>query len=326
MDLPSERSLTAKMRQLGHSQKGVAPAAVIVLELDLFAEQARFLGEDAALSLERSLAKLFTQHVPPSAGLLGHVGPGQFAIVLLQTTSDAARKYAHNACQAIGKSLTRPATLSAGVAILEPDDQDLTGLFRRAHQALRLAQDNGRNCVVVEGDFQQEVTQWRECVARGNPFASNLGKDVMTPCTLWLAPDDTVQKAVAALQRTRLPLLPVMDDQSHLTGIVLAEQCKSLKRTQPQATIRSIMSTDFLQMEVDVEYESVMRHFLKNQKTPIFFVQEQIPQGFVTFSSFVAMVAKLNSNSFSVAPAPTGAQYLLVPDHHHTDNSPVAAS
>jgi hypothetical protein len=86
------------------------------------------------------------------------------------------------------------------------------------------------------------------------------------------------------------------------------------------------MSTDFLQLEVDVEYESIMRHFLKKQNTPIFFVQEQIPQGFVTFSSFVAMVAKLNSNSFSVAPAPTGAQYLLVPDHHHTDNSPASAS
>ncbi len=89
--------------------------------------------------------------------LLGRMGGEEFAVILPDTALEDAVVLAERARQSIantyfeiaGQVLSKPITISIGVATLTDEILGITDLLRNADAALYRAKHSGRNCVVV---------------------------------------------------------------------------------------------------------------------------------------------------------------------------------
>ncbi len=327
--LLTEHGLVVQMRRLGEQSSWSIRFAVLVVEVDLFDEQVGFLGDESARQMVRLAVERIRGDALTSSTLSARLGPGRFASILVGVGRDEARQRAEALRDAVTHDLGPPVTCSVGVATLQPGDRDLTGLIRRGLRALQLAQDNGRDCVAADDDYQEELRQWQNCVQRGNPFAGNTARDVMTPFTLWLNPEDSIQEACDQFDSSQVTVLPVVDDQGQLVGLVLRDQCRPNDpnaSSNAQGMVRGITSRSFVRLDVDASYERVMQHFVKDRREPIVLYKDDRAQGVVTFPSFLAMVSKVKSDSFTVPLDVGGCQRFLVPDVQHTGDGPISAT
>src|SRR5690606_35766452 len=106
-------------------------------------------------------------------------------------------------------------TLSIGVA----DDQSAKTASQMVHlasQAVQVARTSGRNCVVRHGEFaadHEELTNPRKL------FERTVARDVMTPCTVFVRPDEPIAQALDLMHQSRLEALPVVDSDGLLLGL-----------------------------------------------------------------------------------------------------------
>lgn len=141
-------------RHLQRSLAGKVPACLLMLEMDRFEEfNARYgqLGSDQAL---RDIAFAVLSCLRPDDQACRYLGE-QFAIFMPGTSMPNARIAAERLRAAIGGTMVAlpsgdalpPVNISLGISQVHPERDDLTGLFARAGEALRLAREGGGNCV-----------------------------------------------------------------------------------------------------------------------------------------------------------------------------------
>lgn len=135
----------ALAREVGVAHRLGRPLALLLLDLDGLRALNTALGQVAG---DRALAAT-------AAGILAaardgdvacRIGGDEFGVVLPDATpldAEAMLARVRTAVVAQATEATRPATLSAGIASLRPDDDALT-LFQRAEDALRRAKRAGR--------------------------------------------------------------------------------------------------------------------------------------------------------------------------------------
>lgn len=137
-------------REVERIRRFAEPAALLILDLDHFKninDQHGHAAGDAAL-------KAFAQVVTDSlrkTDQAGRLGGEEFAILLPETTPDAAHSFAERLRQNVASmhiafdDMTLGITVSIGVTNLCPEDIEAT--LRRADRALYLAKEGGRNRV-----------------------------------------------------------------------------------------------------------------------------------------------------------------------------------
>lgn len=320
--LDAATGLLSQAGLLARERSGQAPAAVaaaLLLELDLYEQRVQHFGLAACQPTLVRTAELIRQTAQPRAALAAHLGHGRFAVVLPRTGLDEAQACAEQLRSALADATqAKPSfTCSLGVAAGASAEAGLSDLLARGRQALQTAQANGRNCVAVEHDFSEERGRWHECVARGNPFAGNLARDVMTPFSLWLTPRDSARQLYEVFARTGLPLIPVMQARGQLAGIVLAEQLAGIAAppdAEARATVNDWLTDRFLRLPADAEHESVMRHFFERNREPVVIFEQERALGYITFQNFARVASGVSKNSFHPLEGAVGCRKLLVPD------------
>jgi CBS domain-containing protein len=248
------------------------------------------------------------------------LGGGKVGLVLPQTTVAEARDKVEQLRNALAEtardgeaSARTTLTISAGLAELSPGDNDVRGWLKRTREVLRLASRNGGDCVVVSGEFDEEQPRWQAVLERGNPFADSQARDVMTPLTAALDPEEPVSQAAQLFQRTDLPMLPVVKE-GNLLGILTASECQRQIVRQPDSRAVDIMTADFVCVPGDADYHrAIMQHFLSDDRPAIIF-EEGLPRGFVNLQSFVSIVASVRTDTFGDFRGEEGCRGLLVPD------------
>lgn len=132
------------------------PAAVLMLDIDLFKEVNDTYGHGAGDEVLERLGEVVREHLR-DPDLFGRLGGEEFALVLPATTADSAREVAERIRAGLRRQSYRnfersaPITVSIGVAYGHGDRLLLT-LLDAADRMLYRAKAGGRNRVVCESD------------------------------------------------------------------------------------------------------------------------------------------------------------------------------
>ncbi|MBV5350170.1 GGDEF domain-containing protein, partial [bacterium] len=138
---------------------------VLMVDIDYFKSINDQYGHAAGDSVIISIANLM-KRVIRASDQVARIGGDEFVVLMPETESLAALNVAERLCSeaaseivVFGTGVEIRYSVSVGVAVLDPLDQDFTKLAQRADSALYRAKRGGRNSVVfaqVDQDNQKQ--------------------------------------------------------------------------------------------------------------------------------------------------------------------------
>jgi two-component system, cell cycle response regulator len=138
------------------ARRSAAPLSVLMADIDAFKSVNDTLGHAAGDSVLREFAQRLRRSIR-SVDLACRLGGEEFIVVMPDTSLERARQAGERVRAGIAAEPFRggplggvEVTASVGVATLEPRDQGLDDLVKRADQALYVAKRQGRNRVVAD--------------------------------------------------------------------------------------------------------------------------------------------------------------------------------
>jgi len=137
-------------RELIRAERGTAPLAVIMIDLDHFKQLNDRAGHQAGDQVLAEIGALLERHIRGS-DIACRYGGEEFALVLPGATLESARRRGEEIRSAIRgeRARLRGITASLGIALYPEHAGDADGLLRAADQALYGAKAAGRNQVKV---------------------------------------------------------------------------------------------------------------------------------------------------------------------------------
>jgi two-component system, cell cycle response regulator len=297
-----------------------------LIDLDYFSRFPLHFGRPAAEALIRKAAGLLGE-----ACITGEVasslGKNRFAVLLPAATEEQAAQWSQAFLAALaqrehafGEIKTR-LTASCGVVELS---RSLTAekALEVAGEVLALAKASGRNCVLTQRAWENDVESWNTLAAGGKLFATTLARDVMIPCAVSLGIDETVEQGQAMFEQTRLSALPVVDREGRFSGLVTAAQLsgKASRPAKARASgsvrlLRHHMTTDVPKFDESATLAELMEFFTGEHSSLAVILRDQRPSGLVYCQSLAALNERLVREHFTPAlPFASTSDYLLVPD------------
>lgn len=142
-------------QEFRRSRRHVRSLALIMVDVDHFKLYNDLLGHDSGDQCLRRIAELLKRHFRRAGEMVARVGGEEFAIVV----PECSREETATRMAALLSSLRqsglshpgqdRPVSLSAGLAMRQPEDDEHRSLVRRADRALYQAKADGRDMLVV---------------------------------------------------------------------------------------------------------------------------------------------------------------------------------
>jgi diguanylate cyclase (GGDEF)-like protein len=165
--------LTQVERELDRFKRYAQPAALLMLDLDHFKQVNDTYGHALGDAVLKHFA-VITGQALRKIDLLGRLGGEEFAALLPDTTLIGAYPLAERLRGIIMESPVETTagsigfTVSIGVALFTPDDQDANAILIRADRALYRAKNRGRNRVEMEKLEDNERTSRRRILTAGS--------------------------------------------------------------------------------------------------------------------------------------------------------------
>ena len=158
-------------REWARAKRNNEPLALAMLDVDFFKPYNDHYGHQQGDECLRRVARVLAETIKRGVDLAARYGGEEFAFIAPATcASDALRmaEQVRGALEALAlpheKSVLRCVTISVGVAVMVPgEQQESTLLVRTADQALYQAKSMGRNRVVLSGSLLSE--KWQPGVA-----------------------------------------------------------------------------------------------------------------------------------------------------------------
>ena len=150
------------MRELGRARRERRPISLLIADVDFFKAFNDTYGHPAGDDCLRRVAGALRATCRRPLDLAARYGGEEFALILPDTTEEAARGRALEAMRAVaaleiehrGSQVARVVTLSVGVAGCVPDAQIVADtLIERADQALYAAKRAGRNMALTYSEL-----------------------------------------------------------------------------------------------------------------------------------------------------------------------------
>jgi diguanylate cyclase (GGDEF)-like protein len=296
---------------------GAAPRVACVLaDVDFFARVGRTAGEAAARNLAQSLAQQVNQ-LRGGSEFVGSLGGDRFAVMLPGANEAAAAEWAEKARETLAAETFKVGdvplklTASFGVAACEGAERP-EELLARAEQALDAAKASGRNCVVT---WSQRNAQSSEQLTSQTLFDRTVARDVMTPVTVRLQPQETVAEALALIARTGLEAIPVVDSKGKLAGVCQeAELAEVAEDDGTSRTVGDVLATEVKAFDAHESLSTLLAYFNEEDAPLAVVVDGGRPLGIVTCDSLIVMSRPVEVASLAAAAYADSSEYLLVPD------------
>ena len=319
--------LPSRAAFLDRIQAAAAPAqgrsvslACISLDLDFFRAFGHSHGSPAGDHVLRAVAEtlrgLCQEGETPAC-----FGEDHFCVLLPDASEVEATQWAERAHAAIGQlefKVGEPAstiTASLGLAAGKAGDCSPEELVERADEALQSAKRSGRDCVVRHSDLDDESKAWTMLAAPGKLFERTLARDVMTPSTLTIEPDEPVAQAAALLRQSQLTAIPVVDENGKLVGLVSETSVPAGRADIERSSrrVRDVLSLDPPRYDEETTFAALMDFFTRDSRSLIVITHQDRPTGVVTRASLAALSEPLTSDSFAASRPYSGtSDYLLV--------------
>lgn len=302
-----------------------------VLDFDSFGRIARVQGLIAYRDLLRSAAQTIKKALPPNA-LAGVLHDNRLGILFSAANDEAAEKLAETWLQTLRDAplklnqLELRVTASVGfTALLANEPSDIA--LQRATGALQLAKTSGRNCVVHSDEVADDVQTWTEIASEGRLFATTLARDVMIPCPVLIGADESVDQGLALAEQAQLEMLPVVDVDGRLVGLVSLASLQAAKspgsrpRHASVRLVKHIMQTNFARFDEMTPLGEMMEHFTESEQDVAVVVRDRSPIGIVSCQGLTALNERLDVAAFQTAGVREGSEFLLVPEVFSSDTN-----
>jgi DNA-binding response OmpR family regulator/predicted transcriptional regulator len=300
---------------------GTAEIACAMFEVDGYSAFALRYGTHAAESISRYWAALLSS-TAPAAAIIGDLGEGRFGAVLPNSPEAAVTVWQetlrHKAAAEelnFGGHAWRM-TASCAVVALPLDAAPLPELKERLITAVQTAVNSGGDCILMSEDLNKDIQSWTELAAPGKLFEHTTAANIMTPCTLVLREDDSVEKAASWLKRTHLPALPVIDILGKLRGMITAAQVSACGQEKGSDTaVKKVMCAEVPTFAGDVRMDMLRDYFALNASRFAFITSESRPVGWITPDTLMALIRPIHRDSFtSKTSFARSSEFLRVPD------------
>lgn len=295
--------------------------SLVLLEIDFYDALQRAQGQAASHKALHAVVAA-SEHVAVANQCVARLEGGKFAVLLPDYSLEKAFKYAEKLRSAVAETqLDVPGhtrlTVSLGAALNQPEHDTPEDLLARAAQALVDAQRSGGDCVASYGQFDDDRRRWTQQMSSGNPFASCVARDVMTPFSMELSGTDTIAYAEQIFAQTELEVLPAIDVHGRLAGVLdrerVAEAVKSTTRSsQP---IEPLLARSISKISDTTPFEKVIEQFVTaDQPLLVVTAKDGRARGFIDRERFLNLVKPLESSGLAAKAFSSGTNYLVVPD------------
>ncbi|MGD9719862.1 MAG: diguanylate cyclase [Pirellulales bacterium] len=310
-------ALVAELRRAWTSGGALPRVACAAFDLDFFGATRRLLGVAGANSVLAAVAELLqSRGDDPRDATIYSLGGDRFAAVLPGANAAEACAWAERAGQALA---ARPVTagkascqLTASFGIACCDSAETPGqLLEQANAALASAKSSGRNCVVRYNEFAGEAHLGSTA---GRLFERTIARDVLTPCSLFLQPGESVEAAAELLRRSHLEVAPVVDAGGKLQGLFKQDQVAV--QTAGGHTARQVRDAmcDVRSFQSSEELATLMDFFNQDPLAWAVVVQDGRPLGLLNCDSLLSLSQPVRIRDAAPQPDTLTTDYLLVPD------------
>jgi diguanylate cyclase (GGDEF)-like protein len=283
-------------------ESGGGTGVCVMLEVD-FHEQINASKESL---IGRDILQEVAAKIVESCGkddFAAYFGKGVFAVYLAglsdadaEAWSERIRYTLNDIEYDFGKE-TRRVTVSSGtVAFGAGERLDVETILGRASNALLVAQRSGYNYVADWLECESEAKAWAELAEPGAIFKRTTVKDVMTPCTLVLRPEDPLERANHAFQQLRTNVLSVVDARGLLQGVLTSEMLEN--RGGESHHVRDLMQHDVKRFEETESFECLKEFFASDPRQLAIAVRQGRPTGWVTPDNLISLGTMLSAESF----------------------------
>jgi GGDEF domain-containing protein len=314
----SRRGFVQKLRKLAASDDfDSSPCTLLVTSIDWYAGIRSKCGETVSRSLENAAARAIRRAVGENA-VTAYFGDGRFATLLVGQAPAAAKALAESLSKDFAsresrhESIPRPALTSAVMPWDAATKADRC--LADALELLDLAGHSGSDCVVMHGEFNKQLSEWRQEMATGNPFCNVVAQDIMEPFPALLEYDAPHSEISETLRGAGLPVRPFVDKNGKLKGVAADES--SVRETrisddngQPSEKVLTPETISF-----DASFPEIYEAFSSRGCATLVVTHEERPLGYLTCDGFLSLIDPIDGGSFAhTDKSADDLSYLVVP-------------
>jgi GGDEF domain-containing protein len=313
----TRRGLVRKLQNLSTSDDfGSAPATLLVASIAWHTGIRRKHGESVGRSLASAAARTIRRAVGENA-VSAHLGNGRFAVLLSQGPAaaksvaeslarDFASRESHHA------SIPRPTLICAVVPC--SGEIGAAQFLDDALESLELAEHSGGERVVVHGEFDRELANWREEMSTGNPFANVVAQDIMESFPALLEHGLDERDLIRALHAAGATVIPYVNRDGRLVGVASDENAAS----DAYFDTTKRLPGDLIAMPETIPHNAtfpeIYEAFSSRGCAILVVMAEGRPLGYITCDGFLSMIDPIHTQSFAHSShSPDEMAYLIVP-------------
>ncbi len=277
------------------SRRSRAPLSCVMMDLDYFKQVNDVYGHPAGNSALKIVAELLMENCRVGDSVCRYGGE-EFCVMLPDTTENDAAEWAERTRSWLA-ALRTPVgidylnvTGSFGVAQYRDDTQSSEELVDLADQALLCAKRMGRDRVVCYSSLADAAEPHRSRSARHDSiFAGKLARDVMTPLTVCLHENDTVEKAANLFLQFGIPSAPVLNADGALAGLI-SEKDLLATMVSPecrQQTLSSTSCSKVIRYKEDTPVRVIYEFLCRVSIRGVVITNQGHPTGMITHGSLL---------------------------------------
>jgi two-component system, cell cycle response regulator len=282
--------------------KGAAGVCVL-MEVDFHAQ----INADKEWLIGRDILQEVAAKLMEGCGkddLVASFGNGRFGVVLLGVSDDEAQAWSERIRYILndiefdfGDEKRRVSVSSGMISFAGGENLDVAAILEKATNALQVAQRSGYNYVADSRECEAEAKAWSDLAAPGIIFERTTARDVMTPCTLTLRPEDSIDRADRSFRRHQTNLLPVVNAKGLLQGVLTADAVAEHDSTEAYR-VRDLMTHDVKRFEEDDSFDRLKDFFANDSRPYAVVVRQGRPTGLATPNNLLALGTFLNAETF----------------------------
>jgi GGDEF domain-containing protein len=314
----SRRGFLHKLRKFAASgDLGSSPCTLLVTSIDWYDGIRRKSGETVCRNLESAASRAIRRAVGENAAT-AYLGDGRFATLLVGQSPTFAKSLAESLSKDFAsresrhESVPRP-TLTSAVMPWESGAKP-DRVLGEAMELMALAEHSGSDCVVVHGEYNKELNNWRQELSAGNPFANVVAQDIMEPFPALLEQSAPHGELTEALRRAGFPLRAFVDSTGRLKGVAAEES--SVRETgvsdEPGASSDRLVTPETI--PYDASFPEIYEAFSSRGCATLVVTHDDHPLGYLTCDGFLSLIDPLHSQSFAhTDKSADDLAYLVVP-------------
>jgi GGDEF domain-containing protein len=299
----SRRGLVRKLRKLAATgAPGSSQHTLLVTSIDWYCGIRRKCGETISRSLVSAAARAIKRSTGESA-VSAYFGDGRFATLLIGQPASTATNIAETLAKDFGsreslhESVPRPTLTSAVTPWTAGNKADR--VINDALETLDLAEKSGCDCVVSNGEFSKELSDWRDEMSTGNPFTNVVAQDIMEPFPVLLQRDAEHSQLSAALRRSGVPVRPFVDRDGRLVGVAAVENSAAEAGTGRAGSGSGETLAKPETISHDASFPEIYEAFSSRGCNLLVVTVGDQPLGYITCDGFLSTIDPVNADSFA---------------------------